>query len=438
MAAGGVSKSFLSREDFELPSINIVDRPGGPEVALVPFGRRDIVPLRRNDPEWIARYTPVLERMNRVLTANNNRERRSPFRMKVLELNRLLKDLRAEHGPVFRAQEATNTPAVMDSVRDIYRTFGEAVHTIDPHLSYLLLYVLLNNAGLDEYDATIARSEDLRALSKEKKAERRSSVGDAVEMSADDINLPHGVNYHLETRKRAMTLAERTRLAQEEAGYAVGRPVPSLPAPHVSDAGTVRHSGPAGAGGGGAGGGADDAGDEGEMSGSGIPRSRGDQWHMGQNRMRGGSTILERGFAAEVRELHPLATRDQRGADSRVGKFNLLLNQVVHDKTTTPFDRDAMRFIKSTVRNHRLEDFGRAPAVPTELLEDNEENNKRVRALLPGIRSPQKAQRIAQGSAPIPAASDKADDPPQDENQAPLAGRGRGDQWHMGQNRRYV
>lgn len=289
MAAGGVSRSFLSREDFELPSINIVDQPRGPEVSLVPFRPRDIIPLRRNDPEWVARYTPVLERMNRVLTANNP-EFPSPFRTKVLELNRLLKDLRAEYGPVFRVQEATNTPAVMDSIRDIYRTFGEAVHTTDPHMSYLLLYVLLNNVdvGLDEYDATIARSGDLRALNKEKKAERRSSVGDAVVMSADDINLPYGADYHMQVRKREMTLAERTRLAQEEAGYVVGRPVPSRPAPDVSDAGTVRHFGPAGAGGGGGGGGAGGAGGgaggEAEMSGSGIPRSRGDQWHMGQNR----------------------------------------------------------------------------------------------------------------------------------------------------------
>lgn len=157
-------------------------------------------------------------------------------------------------------------------------------------MSYLLLYVLLNNVdvGLDEYDATIARSGDLRALNKEKKAERRSSVGDAVVMSADDINLPYGANYHMQVRKREMTLAERTRLAQEEAGYVVGRPVPSRPAPDVSDAGTVRHFGPAGAGGGGGGGGAGGAGSgaggEAEMSGSGIPRSRGDQWHMGQNR----------------------------------------------------------------------------------------------------------------------------------------------------------
>ena len=121
----------------------------------------------------------------------------------------------------------------------------------------------------------------MRVLSKQKNAARRSSVGEAVEMRAEDIELPYGEDYHKQMRDRARTAVERAQMEQEAAGYDIGRPAPTLPAPHPSDAGTVRHSGPTGDGEvGGAGGGADEAG----MSGSGIPRSRGDEWHRGQNR----------------------------------------------------------------------------------------------------------------------------------------------------------
>lgn len=214
---------------------------------------------------------------------------KSKVHKNVQALRQRLRDVRAERGPAFTTVQVIAGGAELQARNDdVMRAFGNAVHLSDSYLSYLLLYRLITDPDITiaDYDAVIARAEETRKLDKEKKAERRSSVGDAVVMSADDINLPYGADYHSQVRKREMTLAERTRLAQEEAGYAVGRPAPTLPAPHVSDAGTVRHFGPAGAGGGGGGpgGGADDAGGEGEMSGSGIPRSRGDQWHMGQNR----------------------------------------------------------------------------------------------------------------------------------------------------------
>lgn len=160
---------------------------------------------------------------------------------------------------------------------------------------------------------------------------------------------------------------------------------------------------------------------------------------MNGSGMRGGSTIPERGLAAEIRELHPLLNQGDRKADSRVGQFNLLLNQVVHDKTTAPFDKEAMKLIRSVARNNRFEALGRAPSVSPDILINNEENNQRVLALLPVIKGREKARKVPD-AAPVPAASDEAEESPQDENKDPLdllSGSGRGDQWHSGQNRRY-
>lgn len=154
--------------------------------------------------------------------------------------------------------------------------------------------------------------------------------------------------------------------------------------------------------------------------------------------MNGGSTIPERGLAAEIRELHPLVNSGDRGTDSRVGQFNLLLNQVVHDKTTAPFDREGMKLIRAVARNDRFEDLGRAPAVPPEALVSNEENNRRVQALIPVIKSPQKAPR-APGAVSAPVAPGEAGGSVQDENQAPRLPLHmmRGEMWEEGRNRRY-
>jgi hypothetical protein len=154
--------------------------------------------------------------------------------------------------------------------------------------------------------------------------------------------------------------------------------------------------------------------------------------------MNGGSTIPERGLAAEIRELHPLVNSGDRGTDSRVGQFNLLLNQVVHDKTTAPFDREGMKLIRAVARNDRFEDLGRAPAVPPEALASNEENNRRVQALIPVIKSPQKAPR-APGAVSAPVAPGEAEGSVSDENQAPRLPLHmmRGEMWEEGRNRRY-
>jgi len=154
--------------------------------------------------------------------------------------------------------------------------------------------------------------------------------------------------------------------------------------------------------------------------------------------MNGGSTIPERGLAAEIRELHPLVNSGDRGTDSRVGQFNLLLNQVVHDKTTAPFDREGMKLIRAVARNDRFEDLGRAPAVPPEALVSNQENNRRVQALIPVIKSPQKAPRVP-GAISASVAPGEAEGSVPDENQAPRLPLHmmRGEMWEEGRNRRY-
>jgi hypothetical protein len=180
------------------------------------------------------------------------------------------------------------------------------------------------------------------------------------------------------------------------------------------------------------------------MGGEGMPkRARGDEWSDAQNRryvhhgastMTGGSTILDRGLAAEVRELHPLVDQSGKGNASRIGKFNTLLNQVIHDKTREPFNREAMRVIKGVVRGGRFAEYGRAPAVPGEILEHNAENNRRVEGFIPAIVSPEKKP-----PAPPKTAAGEIE---QDENHDPLSprlsGHGRGDEWHRGQMRRCV
>lgn len=154
--------------------------------------------------------------------------------------------------------------------------------------------------------------------------------------------------------------------------------------------------------------------------------------------MAGGSTIPERGLAAEIRELHPLVNSGDRGVGSRVGQFNLLLNQVVHDKTTAPFDREGMKLIRAVARNDKFEDLGRAPSVPSEALMSNDENNRRVQALIPTIKSLQKASRVAPGAVSAPAAP-AVGESVSDENQPPRLPLHmmRGQMWEEGQNRRY-
>lgn len=170
-----------------------------------------------------------------------------------------------------------------------------------------------------------------------------------------------------------------------------------------------------------------------------LENSNNQQMARGEGKpMNGGSTIPERGLAAEIRELHPLVNSGDRGTDSRVGQFNLLLNQVVHDKTTAPFDREGMKLIRAVARNDRFEDLGRAPAVPPETLISNEENNRRVQALIPVIKSPQKAPR-ASGAVSAPVAPGEAGGSMSDENQAPRLPLHmiRGEMWEEGRNRRY-
>jgi hypothetical protein len=114
-----------------------------------------------------------------------------------------------------------------------------------------------------------------------------------------------------------------------------------------------------------------------------------------------------------VRELHPLTDQGDRGNASRVGKFNTILNQVIHDKTREPFNRDAIKLIRSVARKDRLADYGRARAPPGDILEDNAENNRRVEGYVEAIKGREKkfGSKIAAG-----AGSDEAANPIQGEN----------------------
>ncbi len=177
--------------------------------------------------------------------------------------------------------------------------------------------------------------------------------------------------------------------------------------------------------------------------------------------LRGGSTAHERGIAAELRELHPLTDREGMTASqwnaSRAGKFNTLLNGVVHDKTSEPYNKEAMKLIKTVARSGRyLAEYGRAQTVPEEQLRHNEQTKRLVEASIDAIKNP-KQKRIdppqpgnkdppqPRKNDPPPAANPapvEAEEADQDENQPPKTGSGmrqsRGDQWHYGQNRRYV
>jgi hypothetical protein len=69
--------------------------------------------------------------------------------------------------------------------------------------------------------------------------------------------------------------------------------------------------------------------------------------------MRGGATAAERGLAAEVREMHPKL--EARSGDMRrvENQFNLLLNQVVHDKNTSPFSIPGAMDLIAKARDNR-------------------------------------------------------------------------------------
>jgi hypothetical protein len=270
---GGIPQTFLHRDDFTVPFFDIVDRPAGPAIELTPFSSTDINLPRRNDPQWIARYTPVLERMNSVAQAAMNGDFPSRLHMKLLEFKELVARLneqyRSDNFPL-RRRDILGFPEVRKMGNEVYKEFGEAVHTSDPYLSYLLLFKLVNwrRIGIQDYDDTIARANGMRELSTRKSMTRKSSVGEEMK---PDIELPHGKDYNQQMIDRARTLVDRTRMEQAAGGYDTGHPGPMMPAPHSSDAGTVRHFGP-----------------EGSVAprGRGIPQhmQRGGYWHEGQNR----------------------------------------------------------------------------------------------------------------------------------------------------------
>jgi hypothetical protein len=147
--------------------------------------------------------------------------------------------------------------------------------------------------------------------------------------------------------------------------------------------------------------------------------------------LRGGSTILERGVAAELRELHPLVNREGLSAAdwnaSKAGKFNTLLNNVVHDKSGEPYDKEAMKLIKSVSRSGKFGEYGRAENVPGEMLQHNEVSKQQALASIDAIKS-SKQKKINPPPAAVaapPAPVEVAAPPPPE---AEVQGNGKPDQ----------
>jgi len=272
----GYDPNYLNPNHFRLPSFTLIDLPNGRGVGvqLLPFTNNEIVPFRRNDPQWIARYTPVLERMNRLMQRQRDPMFRTTYHAKLEELEAHLEVLNEQFGNI-RAVDAPSVGAVDRLTQEAYYEYGRTLNLRDPYLSDLLLFRLINDhrVTLADYDDSIVRAAANRRLDREKDAPRRSSVGEAVEMRPEDIELPYGENYDQQMRDRAMTLVERAQRDQAAAGYDTGYPAPTLPQPRPAGGGG------AGGAGGGAGGGAEEV-----MTGSGVHHSRGDEWHRGQNR----------------------------------------------------------------------------------------------------------------------------------------------------------
>ena len=132
--------------------------------------------------------------------------------------------------------------------------------------------------------------------------------------------------------------------------------------------------------------------------------------------LHGGATILERGLAAHVRELHPLTNRgenDSRWPLSRAGKFNMMLNNVVHDKTDEPYNKDVMKLIKSVARSGRYAEYDRAQTVPEVMLINNEKSKQQAEGYVNTFWDPkQKQKKVEPAAAVLPVAEHVPEQPP--------------------------
>lgn len=247
-AGDGIRNSYLRPDDFYLPGVEIEDTANGPDVVLTPFTNMDINPFRRNDPNWTPRYTIVLNRMNRELREGD---------MMTSDFHRQKEELRMRVREAWKKDPTVNAARAsilfLESLHNVNVELAKKVHLSDPYLSYLLLYRLINDPIIDifDYDFTVIRGQDMRELSKNKKINRKNSIGE-TEMKVEEAPFGSAEQVRLETERQAMTLAERTQAAQAAAGNPLGYREPVGPQPRWpvddSDAVTVRHSGPGGAG----------------------------------------------------------------------------------------------------------------------------------------------------------------------------------------------
>jgi len=117
----------------------------------------------------------------------------------------------------------------------------------------------------------------------------------------------------------------------------------------------------------------------------------GDYYHIGINRrhgMRGGSTQAERGEAAELREMNPKteASKNTTGDLTRPSsQLNYILNQVVHDKSTDPIEREipgVMGLIRSIKENNTAGLFKREPTPTQSQLTDRANDIVRINRIM--------------------------------------------------------
>jgi hypothetical protein len=244
MAALGV---FLNNEDFELQYIYIVDDVNGrPQFHIVPYSINPDMHLaaRRQNPEWVARFTPIMDLINNTMLHNEK------VQMRTTEMEAAMRD-DLRRNPLASAHEIEQRNAATHEEASF--ELGQAVNDSHPFTSPLLLMKMINDPDvtLQEYDQFVA-DEKLKDELGKLKDRRKNSIGE-TEMKVD-AELPFGSREQVEreTARRAMTLAQRAQAAQAAAGNPLGYPAPIGPQPHWpvddSDTVTVRHFGPGGAG----------------------------------------------------------------------------------------------------------------------------------------------------------------------------------------------
>ena len=237
---------ILEDDDFELHYVDVQDGAQGPVVGVFPFTPARILPWRRQNPQWMARIRPVLDRINGFIQHDPD------IRMRIDNVRGAVRSVLKDH-PTFNSADLhrfvkNGQMPVAEAVLDASYALGRAVHRSDPYLSYLMLLVMLNNPAieLEDYDRQIERATQMRELSRDKV--RRTSVGEEVKIDPKDAELPYGTREEIErqTRERAKTLVERTQEAQGAMGYPRGQQLPPGTQPRFlddSDAATIKHYG---------------------------------------------------------------------------------------------------------------------------------------------------------------------------------------------------